>query len=133
MEDDLDRIATGEEERVRWLQAFYFGANGDEGLKGMVSHLDEIDARAVNSFDLGNGIVVRVGRYGPYIEQDGGRASIPDDLPPDELTPEVAQDLLSRASSGRSLAAGPFAGSRNASATYATATARNASGRRAFH
>jgi DNA topoisomerase-1 len=110
MEDDLDRIATGEEERVRWLQAFYFGANGDEGLKGLVSHLDEIDARAVNSFDLGDGIVVRVGRYGPYIEQDGDRASIPDDLPPDELTPEVAQDLLSRASSGRSLGEDPVTG-----------------------
>jgi len=110
MEDDLDRIATGEEERVRWLQAFYFGANGDEGLKGLVSHLDEIDARAVNSFDLGDGIVVRVGRYGPYIEQDGDRASIPDDLPPDELTPEVAQDLLSRASSGRSLGEDPETG-----------------------
>jgi DNA topoisomerase I len=110
MEDALDRIATGEEERVRWLRSFYFGDNGDEGLKRLVSHLDEIDARAVNSFDLENGIVVRVGRYGPYIEQDGSRVSIPDDLPPDELTPQVAQALLSKAASGRSLGEDPETG-----------------------
>jgi len=110
MEDALDRIATGEEERVRWLRSFYFGDNGDEGLKRLVSHLDEIDARAVNSFDLDNGIVVRVGRYGPYIEQDGSRVSIPEDLPPDELTPQVAQELLSKASSGRSLGEDPETG-----------------------
>jgi DNA topoisomerase-1 len=110
MEDALDRIATGDEERVRWLRSFYFGDNGDEGLKRLVSHLDEIDARAVNSFDLENGIVVRVGRYGPYIEQEGSRVSIPEDLPPDELTPQVAKELLSKASSGRSLGEDPETG-----------------------
>jgi DNA topoisomerase-1 len=101
MEDVLDRIATGDEERVGWLRSFYFGNDGDEGLKSLVSDLDDIDAREINSVDLGNGLVVRVGRYGPYIEQDGRRVSIPDDLPPDELTPAVAEELLSRASEGR--------------------------------
>ena len=74
MEDDLDRIAAGDEERVRWLRRFYFG-NGDEGLKDLVSDLGGIDAREVSSIDIGNGIVVRVGRYGPYLERDGRRAA----------------------------------------------------------
>ena len=66
MEDDLDRIAAGEQERVDWLRHFYFGGNGDEGLHALVSDLSEIDARAVNSLPLGDsGIVLRVGRYGP--------------------------------------------------------------------
>jgi DNA topoisomerase I len=110
MEDVLDRIATGDEERVGWLRSFYFGSDGDEGLKSLVTHLDEIDAREVNSFELGNGVVVRVGRYGPYVEQDGRRASIPDDFPPDELTAEVAEELLSKSSEGRTLGQDPETG-----------------------
>jgi DNA topoisomerase-1 len=110
MEDVLDRIATGEDERVRWLQSFYFGENGDEGLKGLVSHLDDIDARAMNSFDLGEGVVVRVGRYGPFLERDDRRASIPEDLPPDELTPELAEKLLAQNSEGHSLGTHPETG-----------------------
>jgi DNA topoisomerase-1 len=110
MEDVLDRIATGDEERVGWLRSFYFGNDGDEGLKSLVSDLDDIDAREVNSVDLGNGLVVRVGRYGPYIEQDGRRVSIPDDLPPDELTPAAAEELFSRTSEGRTLGQDPESG-----------------------
>ena len=110
MEDVLDRIATGDEERVDWLRSFYFGSDGDEGLKSLVTHLDEIDAREVNSFELGNGVVVRVGRYGPYVEQDGRRASIPDDFPPDELTAEVAEELLSKSTEGRTLGEDPETG-----------------------
>ena len=110
MEDVLDRIATGEDDRVRWLQSFYFGDNGDEGLKGLVSHLDEIDARAMNSFELGDGLVVRVGRYGPFVEREDRRASIPDDLPPDELTAELAEKLLAQNTEGRSLGTDPDSG-----------------------
>src|SRR3954468_4130647 len=110
MEDVLDRIATGDDERVRWLQSFYFGDNGDEGLKGLVSHLDEIDARAMNSFDLGDGLVVRVGRYGPFVEREDRRASIPDDLPPDELTLELAEKLLAQNTEGRPLGLDPDTG-----------------------
>ncbi|HEX3256462.1 MAG TPA: topoisomerase C-terminal repeat-containing protein, partial [Gaiellaceae bacterium] len=110
MEDVLDRIAVGEDERVPWLRSFYFGENGDEGLKGLVSHLGEIDAREMNSFELGDGVVVRVGRYGPFLERADRRASIPDDLPPDELTLELAEKLLAQNSEGRSLGTDPEAG-----------------------
>ena len=73
MEDDLDRIAAGDEERTTWLRRFYFGDDGDEGLKELVSDLGEIDARAINTIEIGDGIELRVGRYGPYIERDGER------------------------------------------------------------
>jgi DNA topoisomerase I len=114
MEDDLDRIASGDEERVSWLRRFYFGGNGSEdgdaGLKGLVSELDEIDARAVNSLELGNGIVLRVGRYGPYLERDGARASVPPDIAPDELTVVRAEELLAKPSGDRELGTHPEAG-----------------------
>jgi len=109
MEDDLDRIAAGEEERTGWLRRFYFG-NGDDGLKALVSDLGAIDAREINSIDLGGGIVLRVGRYGPYLERDGQRATIPDDVAPDELTVERAEELLSQPSGDRSLGADPETG-----------------------
>ena len=111
MEDDLDRIAAGAEERADWLQRFYFGSGGDPGLRKLVTeHLDEIDARAVNSIPIpGSDAVVRVGRYGPYLDRNGDRASIPADLAPDELTADKAQELLSQPD-GRSLGPDPETG-----------------------
>jgi DNA topoisomerase-1 len=105
MEDDLDRIAAGEEERVDWLTRFYRGQNGEPGLHTLVTdHLDEIDARAVNSIEIpGSDIVVRVGRYGPYLERGEERASLPEDVVPDELTAARAEELLARPAEGRVL------------------------------
>jgi DNA topoisomerase-1 len=99
LEDDLDRIASGDEERVAWLGRFYFG-DGSPGLHALVTdHLEGIDARDVNSIAIpGSDIVVRVGRYGPYLEREEQRASLPDDLAPDELTPARAEELLAQPS-----------------------------------
>jgi DNA topoisomerase-1 len=109
MEDDLDRIAAGEEERVRWLRRFYFGDDG-EGLHKLVSDLGAIDAREINSIELGNGIVLRVGRYGPYLDRNGQRANVPEDVVPDELTVEKAEELLSQPSGERPLGIDPATG-----------------------
>ncbi len=111
MEEALDEIARGEAARVPWLRRFYFGADGEEGLKELVSDLSDIDARAVSSFPLaGTDIVVRVGRYGPYLEQDGQRANVPEGTAPDELTPEFAAELLSRPSGDKILGTDPSTG-----------------------
>jgi DNA topoisomerase I len=111
MEDVLDDIANGEAERVPWLRRFYFGAEGEEGLKEMVSDLSDIDARDVSSFPLaGTDIVVRVGRYGPYLERDGQRVNVPEGTAPDELTPEFAQELLDRPSGDKILGTDPDSG-----------------------
>ncbi|HYA68527.1 MAG TPA: type I DNA topoisomerase, partial [Acidimicrobiales bacterium] len=121
MEDDLDEIAQGEREALPWLSDFYFGAgaNGapaELGLKDSVAaHLGEIDARQVNSIPIGTDaedrdIVVRVGRYGPYLQRGEERASIPEDLPPDELTIERAEELLHAPSGDRELGTDPATG-----------------------
>ncbi len=106
MEDDLDAIARAEEQKERWLHHFYFGDEGDGdgeasiGLKRLVEeNLDEIDAAEINTFPLGldadgNEIVVKPGRYGPYVKRGDDTASVPDDLAPDELTVEKALELL---------------------------------------
>ena len=112
MEEDLDEIATGEEETVPWLKKFYFG-NGEIGLHEMVSvRLDDIDPREVNSIpigtdDEGREIVVRVGRYGPYLMRGEDTASVPEDLPPDELTIARAEEILSAPSQDRELGPHP--------------------------
>jgi DNA topoisomerase I len=113
MEDDLDRIASGDEHRNDWLKRFYFGEDGDAadgGLKELVSELGGIDAREINSIPIGNDIVLRVGRYGPYLERDGERANVPDDLVPDELTVEKAEELLAQPSQDRELGVNPETG-----------------------
>jgi DNA topoisomerase-1 len=111
MEDALDQIARGEAARVPWLRRFYFGTNGEEGLKQLVSDLGDIDARDVSSFPLaGTDIVVRVGRYGPYLEREGQRVNVPDELAPDELTPERAAELFSQPSGDIPLGTDPQTG-----------------------
>ncbi|MEV8043985.1 type I DNA topoisomerase [Streptomyces griseoluteus] len=131
MEDDLDRIARGEAQSVPWLKRFYFGegldtgaaadaGNGDGdhlgGLKELVTDLGAIDAREVSSFPVGDGIVLRVGRYGPYIErgekdtEQHQRADVPEDLAPDELTVELAEELLARPSGDFELGTDPVSG-----------------------
>ncbi len=123
MEDELDSIAQGNQHRTDWLSGFYFG--GDQGREGSVAragglkklvgvNLEEIDAREINSVPVFDDVVVRVGRYGPYLERvrDGKsqRANLPDDLPPDELTPDVAEQLFSVPQEGRSLGVDPVTG-----------------------
>ncbi|MCI0424834.1 MAG: type I DNA topoisomerase [Actinobacteria bacterium] len=103
METDLDRIAVGEMESTPWLSAFYFG---DDGLRQNVArHLDEIDPRVVGSIPIGVDpfdvpVVARIGRYGPYVERGEDRASIPEDLAPDELTVDQALELIRVQSAG---------------------------------
>ncbi|MGM7671070.1 type I DNA topoisomerase [Microbacterium sp. A93] len=112
MEDDLDRIAAGDLERDAWLQQFYFGtgsADDDQlaGLKAVVENLGDIDARAVNSIPVADGITLRVGKFGPYLEKDipagspegtdPERANVPEDLAPDELTAEKAEEIFATA------------------------------------
>ncbi|MDQ1615064.1 MAG: topoisomerase [Actinomycetota bacterium] len=115
MEEDLDRIANGDEARVTWLHKFYFG-DGTEantalaGLRRLVDGLGDIDAREINSIPVGEGIVLRVGRYGPYVERGEERASVPEDLPPDELTVEKAEELLAEPSGDRDLGRHPESG-----------------------
>ncbi|MBL8929912.1 MAG: type I DNA topoisomerase [Kineosporiaceae bacterium] len=120
MEEDLDRIARGQEQRVSWLSRFYFGAGDQDGsgLRPLVESLGEIDARDINTVNLGEGIVLRVGRYGPYVEVPGQgegeepvRASVPDDVAPDELTVAKARELLTTQNSGdRVLGTDPASG-----------------------
>ncbi len=111
MEDVLDQIARGEATRVPWLRRFYFGENGDEGLKELVSDLGEIDAKQVSSFPLPDTpMVVRVGRYGPYLERDGERVNVPEGMAPDELTPQRAEELFAQPSGERVLGTDPETG-----------------------
>jgi DNA topoisomerase I len=138
MEDELDGIAGGREEAVPWLRRFYFGTEGKRsgdkgsggkqgngssvqsaqslGLRSLVAErLNEIDARAINSLPLGRDnqnrdVIVRVGRYGPYLQRGDETASIPEDLPPDEVTLERATELLDAPSSDRLLGTDPASG-----------------------
>ncbi len=95
MEDTLDEVAAGRADGNTELAKFYFGTGDVDGLKKLVTELGEIDARELATFTIADGIDLRVGRYGPYIETpDGTRANVPEDLPPDELTEEKAKELL---------------------------------------
>ena len=115
MEDDLDKIAVGQQQREPWLHQFWFG-NGTPGLKTLKEKaLEEADAEAINTIPIGvdgNGepIVVRNGRYGPYVRRGEDTASVPEDLPLDELTVEVAAELLAAPKGGEPIGTDPASG-----------------------
>jgi DNA topoisomerase-1 len=115
MEDDLDEIARGEEEALPWLRRFYYG-NGEVGLHALVTtHVEEIDPREINSIPLGKDaegreVVARVGRYGPYLQRGEDTVSIAEDIAPDELSVEMAIELLEAPSSDRVLGKHPESG-----------------------
>lgn len=99
LEDDLDAIARGEQQRVAWLQEFYFGSENHVGLRHILDNLGEIDAREINATKIGDVATLRFGRYGPYLDvpnEDGTSriVNVPGDLAPDELTPEKARELI---------------------------------------
>jgi DNA topoisomerase-1 len=100
MEDDLDRIAGGEADRVEWLTGFYFGNAKHRGLRTVIDNLGEIDAREINSIRIADDVTLRIGKYGPYLEAPSDdpttprRVNIPGDLAPDELTAEKARELI---------------------------------------
>ena len=116
MEEILDLVAAGDTPRQRVLEGFYFGDTGRDfpGLHPLVSNLGDIDAREVNSMPLGDGIVLRVGRYGPYVQRGDGddleRANVPHDMTPDELTLAKAIELLDAPSGDRELGVHPETG-----------------------
>jgi DNA topoisomerase-1 len=115
MEDDLDEIAGGRQQRVPWLRQFWFG-NGTPGLKSLKDKaLEEADAEAINTIplgvdDSGEPIVVRNGRYGPYLRRGDDTASLPEDLPLDELTIDRAVEILSAPKGGEPLGDDPDTG-----------------------
>ena len=115
MEDDLDKIARGEERKVPWLSRFFHG-NGSPGLLGLIAteRVKEIDPRSlfirIGEDQSGAEVVARVGRYGPYLARGEDRASIPEDLPPDELTLERALELLDAPSGDKILGTDPASG-----------------------
>ncbi len=100
MEDDLDRIAGGEADRVEWLTGFYFGNTNHRGLRTVIDNMGEIDAREINSIKISDDITLRIGKYGPYLEaptEDPAtprRVNIPSELAPDELTAAKARELI---------------------------------------
>ena len=95
MKDVLDEIAAGRREREASLAEFYFGTGDVEGLKGSSPSSSRSTRASSPTFPVGDGVDLRVGRYGPYIEtSDGKRANVPDDLLPDELNLEKAKELL---------------------------------------
>ncbi|MDF2442237.1 MAG: topoisomerase, partial [Subtercola sp.] len=108
LENDLDKIAGGEEDRVDWLNGFYFGNDDHRGLRDVIDNLGDIDAKAINSIALSDTITLRIGKYGPYLEVAEGdevdlatgevktprRVNIPPELAPDELTLDKAEELI---------------------------------------
>jgi DNA topoisomerase-1 len=113
LEEVLDQVAGGDLDRVGVLDRFYRGDPEREfaGLHPLVNDLGEIDARGISSFPIEDSdIVLRVGKYGPYIERGEQRANVPPELAPDELTAAKAEELLALPSGDRELGVDPDTG-----------------------
>jgi len=130
MEDELDGIAAGRVQREPWLNRFWFGdeageqtaeladvSAGSPGLAALVERgkseaIDPAEINVVRRFitEDGEEIVVKPGRYGPYVKRGEDSASIPDDLTPDELTLAKALELLAAPSGDHAIGEDPETG-----------------------
>ena len=116
LEEDLDKIAAGDREKVAFLKDFYFGSGSHPGLKSQVTqNLEKIDAAAINSISIGRDesgreVVVKPGRYGPYLRRGDDTVSVPEALPPDEVTIDKALELLRAPKSTEPIGKDPASG-----------------------
>ena len=111
MEEDLDKIANGTQERVAWLTDFFYGHDDVPGLEFLAQDLGNIDAQQINTMKLSDDIEIRVGRFGAYVQQGLGDdrkfANIPENIAPDEMTLALAIELLAKPSGERELGIDP--------------------------
>ena len=111
MEEDLDKIANGDEERVAWLTKFFYGHDDVPGLEFLAQDLGNIDAQQINTMKLSDDIEIRVGRFGAYVQEGIGDArkfaNIPENIAPDEMTLALAIELLAKPSGERELGIDP--------------------------
>ena len=111
MEEDLDKIANGDEERVAWLTKFFYGHDDVPGLEFLAQDLGNIDAQQINTMKLSDDIEIRVGRFGAYVQEGIGDArkfaNIPENIAPDEMTLSLAIELLAKPSGERELGIDP--------------------------
>ncbi len=114
MEEDLDKIASGQADRTKWLTDFFYGHDDQPGLQDLAADLGAIDAQQINTMKMGEDIEIRVGRYGAYLQEGQGDdrkfANIPEGMAPDELTLQKAIELLSAPSGERELGNDPTTG-----------------------
>ena len=112
MEERLDQIAEGDLSQLALLKEFYWdGADDFPGFTNLLAQRADIDAREISSIPLpGSAAVVRVGKYGPYLERGEDRANLPEDVMPDELTPEKIEELFNAPSGTRELGVHPVSG-----------------------
>jgi len=115
MEEDLDDIAGGRQQRGPYLRSFFLGEAGGMGLRPLIeTQMETIDPRAVATIQVpklaGSGIEVRVGKYGPYLTRGETKGNIPEELAPDELDLDKAEELLSRPSGDRVIGEDPGSG-----------------------
>ena len=111
MEEDLDKIANGTQERVAWLTDFFYGHDDVPGLEFLAQDLGNIDAQQINTMKLSDDIEIRVGRFGAYVQEGLGDdrkfANIPENIAPDEMTLALAIELLAKPSGERELGIDP--------------------------
>jgi len=100
MENALDEIAYGQRDRLEYLKSFYLGDNGlKERVKEREDAIDPGTSRTIDLPQLDETTSIKVGRYGPYIVHDDNgseavHASIPEDIPPADLTEEDIRELI---------------------------------------
>jgi DNA topoisomerase-1 len=103
MEESLDHIARGEVDWREYLKGFYKGEEGFEAR--LTTQQENIDPRVASTVQLA-GVTprVRIGRYGPYLEDDGSdnrrTAPLPEGMLPADLTAEQADEILRRRDQG---------------------------------
>ena len=97
MEDNLDAISIGKLSREKYLNNFYFDSEKSNGLeKKLNQDFDKDISRLIKKFS--DNSELKIGRYGIYLEKDGNRATVFDEIAPSDLNDEKIQEILAQKS-----------------------------------
>ena len=121
MEDDLDAIAAGEKDLDAWLHPFYFGDDAGTtelarlGLRRATGGEIDLDLPSIYTIpigldELGEAVIVRVGRYGATLQRGEERRPLPIETEPDSLDVTRALELLAEGTGDRDVGVDPETG-----------------------
>ncbi len=123
LEEELDEIASGSRDWIEHVKQFYRGKDAEAaehpGLEQLIVREQERIGLPVVKLgvetDTGKDVVVRIGRYGPYVMRgeggEGNVANIPAQVAPADFAVGEAVELIKRRAEGpRSLGVDPKSG-----------------------
>ncbi len=97
MEDELDAISRADMDHTKFLNTFYSGSKKQKGLHELLDQeFDKLESKNVMTLskDKKDDIILKIGRYGIYLERGEEKANLPDEFGPENVSYDMAEEMF---------------------------------------